>query len=416
MLTRKLLHLMLLFLSFNLSAMESAAEHKKINLEPAETLADQQLVRPMVAELQIVLSDDDVANITSFGDVVCQGFSGPLRETPVLSLSGNNLTALPQGFEGLTALKKLSLSYNRLRELFPPQCSPPNLEELNISHTLVGRGKNIVWSGLYRLRKLVARHAQLKELDDTVCNLSSLTSVDFSHNSFETISPMLTMRSTLVYLNFCHNRITTLSAMISNLYLLQELHLDSNKFKTLPAEIGQLPQLRVLSLNDNQLQAVPNGIELLTNLRKLCLARNLLHEFPQQICKLTQLEELYLDSNKLTSLCSGLDEPQLHALTTLAIFSISHNQLQRLPHRIVILEPLRKLNLSHNQLTSVPWEIAKLTRLEELIIDNNRIESIPDFLVELPCLVKLSMRYNLTPDLEAKAQQLRKTIKLVLTQ
>ncbi len=281
-------------LIINCNGMLQTKDAKKAKVDPE---ARAERAREIVAEVRIVLCDEEVAKIPSFGDFVCPGFPLTLRNLTILSLEGSNLTAFPPGFGELKALRKLSLQHNKLAGLFPDDCSPfPVLEELDISDTQAGT-KEVIWSGLYRLKKLVARRAQFRELDDTIANLHSLTSVDFSHNKLSTINSMIYLHGIVVF-NFSQNRIGSLSAEISNFRGLEELYLDGNRLQEIPKHVGSFEKLLVLSLSDNKLQTMPEECAQLLALRVLNLARNRLTEKPAFISKLPELQEVYLDTQE----------------------------------------------------------------------------------------------------------------------
>lgn len=89
----------------------------------------------------------------------------------------------------------------------------------------------------------------------------------------------------------------------------------------LPVALGDLTEFVKLSAHGNQLLAIPSRYQRLQKLRVLHLSGNHLCKFPTHICSLGQLEEVYLDANKSGCLRAGLDDPQLHKLTSLAVYA-----------------------------------------------------------------------------------------------
>lgn len=389
-----------------------AMDSKKAKVDP-ESYAQEHTA--LVAEVHLGLNNDMCGQIRHLGELVCEGFPVPLRHVTILSLEGCKLTALPDSFHELTALKKLSLKHNGLAGLFPKQWAFPALEDLDISDTLVGT-RPVTWSGFFALRKLTAQRAHIAKLEDTFGNLHRLEHFDVSHNALETINSMLFLHVTLRVLNLAHNRLTRVSAEIANLYNLTELYLDGNALKNVPEQLGSLKQLEVLSLRENHLRNIPQTIGTLTHLRVLYLSKNKLREFPAFLCVLKHLEALYFDENECASLSSGLQDPPLHELFSLQILSLAHNKLSGLPHTISFLENLVCLVLSYNHLKIIPWELSKLTSLREVRIDHNEIRDLrPDFFENVP-LEKLALGGNPIPDLPTLAHELKKKMSVVLIQ
>ncbi len=144
-----------------------------------------------------------------------------------LTLSGRELTELPESIGQLTQLFELELSYNRLTEL--PE--------------FVGQ--------LTNLRYLHVTDNQLTTLPDSIVKLTGLWRL---------------------YLN--NNQLTLLPESIGQLIELRSLDIIGSRLKALPESIGQLGQLRRLSLANNQLESLPESLRNLRSLEELFLHGN----------------------------------------------------------------------------------------------------------------------------------------------
>jgi Leucine-rich repeat (LRR) protein len=313
-----MLKLLLVLLSLSLF-LDSSAMHesdaKKVKFAAEEKPAEELHLE---VEVRIVLTAEEMARIQSFGNVVCANIPLSMRNVTILSLEGSKLKTLPRGFDELKALKKLCLRHNALPGLFPPKSkwSFPLLEELDICDTQVGT-KPVIWSGLFILRKLTAQRAGFRQLDNTIANLKSVESLDFSYNELTSINSMVYPRTTLTFLNFAHNHIKRLSAEISNLHKLEELYLDSNELEEIPEALGSNKTLRVLSLSRNRLSSIPESCAALTALRLLNVAHNRIAVCPAFITAFKELQQLSLHSNEITEFPLALvaNLPGLHKLT-----------------------------------------------------------------------------------------------------
>ena len=145
----------------------------------------------------------------------------------VLSLSHNQLTALPDSFVNLRALRALYLSQN-----------------------------------------------QLTSLPDSFGSLSSLTYLYLRNNKLTSLPNSFGRLTTLTGLSLGNNQLTSLPHSFGSLSSLTNLYLHNNQLTALPDSFEHLTALTVLSLDHNQLSTLPNSFGNLRALTSLCLGDN----------------------------------------------------------------------------------------------------------------------------------------------
>ena len=179
-----------------------------------------------------------------------------------LSLTGNELRAVPDNVRELGRLESLVLADNPIEEL------PDWLAELH-QLTSLGLGKT-----------------SLRALPESVGALSHLSGVLLNNNEFDQVPPVFKNLSDLTTLRLDHNGITELPDWITTLDKLEELNLEGNEIAALPDNLGDLKNLRVLRLADNNIEHIPTSIERLQHLTELGLARNPLKAVPRELLDL----------------------------------------------------------------------------------------------------------------------------------
>ncbi|WP_206956067.1 leucine-rich repeat domain-containing protein [Trinickia acidisoli] len=209
-----------------------------------------------------------------------------------LKLDQLGLTELP-GFvlEPATGAKGMSLSGNNLPAIPPTLLSFDKLEKLDLSRNEIGT------------------------LPPELRQLTQLRSLDASHNGLAEISPEIGNLRKLKSLNLGHNALKVLPAATGNLSKLKQLTLSGNMLSDLPEQILGCTSLETLDLSRNHFALLPNEVGALVKLRKLNLANNQLADYqageireraiPEPIGELKYLEELDVSGNPLTSLPSS---------------------------------------------------------------------------------------------------------------
>ena len=149
--------------------------------------------------------------------VVINGKRYNINTTTKLSLTGDELTSLPESFGRLTKLEYLNLGDNKLT--FLPE-------------------------SIGKLTKL-----EFLKLD--VNELNELTSLPESFGKL----------TNLKVLNLEYNKLTSLPNLIGNLKNLKILYLNGNNLTSLPDSIGNLTKLETLELIGNKLTSLPESFK-----------------------------------------------------------------------------------------------------------------------------------------------------------
>lgn len=314
---------------------------------------------------------------------------GLLTNLISLTVSHNNLTALPKSVEKCTSLQYLNLSHNNIRELG---------EELG---------------ALQALKQLYLRKNALATLPDSIGNLARLEILELAQNRLATVPPST-----------------------GNLQTLQQMVLSQNQLKHLPEELGALSQLNLLAMDENpsfitfdvffrrlsgirSFSATSCGIVRFETLeflkdapvQSLRLRQNAMSEFPvsfsRSIMKDT-LQELVLDNNALTQFPMEV----LRFCHRLVHLDVSMNNLRRIPVEIGELRHLEVLYLSRNALQELPDELALLSRLQAFKCDHNRLRSLPLGIGSLTALTHLDVSFNQLQTLPTSMMSLKALVSL----
>ncbi|CAE7571755.1 Igfals [Symbiodinium sp. CCMP2592] len=326
-----------------------------------------------------------------------------------LSFSNSNLTSLParrfeslgcllaldlgksqlhkldeEAFVGLTQLRLLSLSQNKLTNLSANLSHMPRLEQLllggkrNKFNKTVVRGNNLVYLPLLA-------HPRLQV-------------VDISENLL-TAMPMAAFTGfpSLRILDLGRNKLASLpEGLLEGLASLQTLDLSSNELASLPEGLfAGVASLQRLDLSLNRLSALPQGqFAGLASLQTLDLSWNYLAALPEELfAGLASLQSLDLRSNKVASLPDRL----FAGLASLQTLGLSSNQLASLPEGLFAdLAWLQNLDLRWNNLASLPEGLfADLASLWTLDLSSNILQTLPEELFAgVASLQRLDLRSN----------------------
>lgn len=273
------------------------------------------------------------------------------RSLRSLDISENNLRDLPESIMGLSDLRELDVSFNRLSGLSPVILSSlRQLEELRASNNKVlgipqgtfrdltylsyldlsSNELNMMEAGSVRnlpqLQEMVLADNRLVELGDRIFEeLPNLQAVHLQQNNLRYISPNSFIRSpSIVYLNLSSNHFRTLEHVglrsVRNLEVLDlsnngikrittnplrgldwlvELKLDDNRICKVQGEpFSTMPRLRVLTMRNNKMSTIvePTFRSLRGNLAILDLDGNPL----DCTCDILWLRAWYQETDSLT--------------------------------------------------------------------------------------------------------------------
>lgn len=326
-----------------------------------------------------------------------------------LDLRGLGLASsvAPSSLSGLTYLRRLDLSDNRLSGGMPSPL-PPSLELLNLSRNTLQGPLPPELGSLHRLQVLNLGFNNLTGIiPASLGNLTSLTVLSLTSNYLTGAIPVsLSNLQALTSLYLNGNMLRgSIPSTIFNVSSLQHLVVQINNLTgTLPPEAGsRLPSLKLLSVDSNRLHgAIPAS---LCNASKLEVVQMLDNSFSGVIpnclgANLKNLWALVLDNNQLEANADA-DWGFMDSLTNcsnLKVIGLSANKLGGvLPGSIANLSTsMQFLSIFINVVSGqIPQEIGNLVNLNTLYMHlNNLTGTIPDSLGKLNKLSNLHLYGN----------------------
>uniref|UniRef100_A0A146M263 E3 ubiquitin-protein ligase LRSAM1 n=3 Tax=Lygus hesperus TaxID=30085 RepID=A0A146M263_LYGHE len=137
----------------------------------------------------------------------------------------------------------------------------------------------------------------------SICKVLRKESLILHHNSLTSLAGggELADLSFITVLDISSNSFTTLPDSISSLTNLRELYLNTNLIKVLPESITELKWLRVLSAPFNRLKKLPSNVGAMEHLEELYLQGNpALCTLPNTLCHCPRLSHLVVDIGRYT--------------------------------------------------------------------------------------------------------------------
>ncbi|KAL6040633.1 Myotubularin-like phosphatase domain, variant 2, partial [Balamuthia mandrillaris] len=111
------------------------------------------------------------------------------------------------------------------------------------------------------------------------------------------VPSLILVVTTLVTLDLSHNRLTTVPRAIRQLSWLEHLKLNHNRIAKLPLEIGLLPAIKKIELQHNELVHLPATIALLETLEFLSVHHNRLRSISLSLVSLPRLKHVNFSHN-----------------------------------------------------------------------------------------------------------------------
>ncbi|XP_066285550.1 uncharacterized protein [Branchiostoma lanceolatum] len=299
---------------------------------------------------------------------------------------------MEESFSGLSRLKYLHLTQNRLRRV--PTGLPTALQYLYLDGNEISAAGEKAFVGLPNLRSLYLQGNNLTSESlhpAAFTSLVNLTSLYLQGNNMDTLLGIFP--PSLEVLRLGNNKITTISPE-TFLYLphLQKLFLSENNLEALPHGLfGGLSSLQYLHLANNKLVTVP--ADLPKGLIHLNLAGNAISAIPGSIFfRLQMLVALNLSSNNLYD--DRIVDLDFRYLKHLHQLQLSGNHLTSIPRNLP--KSLRYLDLQANLLSEKTANVENLkgsVGLKYLSLAENYFREIPIPLP--PSLESLHLNNNL---------------------
>lgn len=335
-----------------------------------------------------------------------------LSNLQTLVLKDNQITEIPDKLNRLKKLKNLDLSHNQIVEI--TGLDMPFLTRIDLSHNLIEK-LALKSDSLKQVTSLNLKANRLRAIPATIWQLPSLTHLNVSQNSIQTIQ--VTEKSTVTELDLTQNKLGRLPESIQNLPALEKLYLQQNQIYEITPEIRQLKQLTVLKTGDhtieekkqNLLIAFPFEIGELKNLKVLDASHNKIVVLPTSFKELSGLEQLHLQGNALYQFREGIAE----GLTSLKELNLKNNNLNQLPSDAGQLIQLQKVNLAQNKLSVFPEDFKGWGQVQSIDLSENKFETAPPILASFKSLNHLVLDKNPLQDIASlKNMKQIKTISL----
>ncbi|XP_053695607.1 chaoptin [Sabethes cyaneus] len=306
----------------------------------------------------------------------------------VLSLSGNNFTAIPvDGLVNCTELSYLNMGYNKIAEI----------EE----NGFVGWGAN--------LQTLLLRNNKITSLNygafnglDTIKEISlSFNDIHYVHpNVFDNISGTLK----ILELSFGIYREEYPMDALSVLTELMWLGLDNNNLKLIPDEaLSSLGQLTYVNFAFNRITRLPRTVfraDIHKNLVEIDLSFNLIETLhTSTFDNLELIQIINLSSNKIKT----IEKNSFYDLPYLTYVDLSFNGIQNVSEcAFSFLPALLSVDLMYNELGSFSLKMFKhvsnATTPMRLNISNNAIDNFDGDVNSLLYVYSLDASHNMLHD------------------
>ncbi|RLU17391.1 hypothetical protein DMN91_009626 [Ooceraea biroi] len=247
------------------------------------------------------------------------------RDLRELYASHNTLTELPGSLHGLTALRVLDLSFNKLNILSPETLSSlSSLLELKLVRNRIRELREGAFDGLPRLSLIDLENNDLRVIErNAIRALPELQAVRLGRNRLQSIP----------------------SGAFTELPLLQSAELQENRIQEIASNAFiNVPHLLFLNLSHNHLPGLEYvGLESLRSLEVLDLSYNRLSRVASDsLAAMEWLVELKMDNNRICAVHGSPfdDMPRLRVLSLRSnrMTAVSEGAFKRLRSNIAVLD------------------------------------------------------------------------------
>nr|AMM42886.1 LRR-RLK [Vernicia fordii] len=298
--------------------------------------------------------------------------------------------------DGLPALKKLYLHFNKFTGTVPVNLGKSMLEDLKLSvNFLHGEVPQEIMSNYLNLTWIdLSTNNLYGSIPSSIGNLTKLNTLILSANNLTgEIPPKIANITTLV--RFAANQngfVGRIPSGITN--YLSFLDLSYNKLSgSVPSDLFSQSKLQTVDLSYNMLTgSMPENIS--QSLIRLRLGSNVLTgSIPSSFTSSHKLTYLEMDNNSFT----GVIPVELGSCKSLALLNLAQNDLSGpLPVQLGNIINLQVLKLQRNKLIGeIPQSISQLHKLSILNISWNLITGIiPSSISDLQSLSSLNLQGN----------------------
>ncbi len=180
------------------------------------------------------------------------------------------------------------------------QAKLADVKLLDVSENIIEKlPENNFFFHLIALRKLSLSMNKIRNLPEEIGSLKNLEILLLNQNEIEHLPSSLNKLEALQVLELSTNRLQSLPNNMCRLSALRVLSVYSNMLSVLPQDFGMLDKLEFLDINNNQLGSLPNSMSSLKNLAKLNASSNELIDLPSKFGEMEKLEDLDLSFNMI---------------------------------------------------------------------------------------------------------------------
>jgi len=300
-----------------------------------------------------------------------------LPELVYLTLSGEQVRALPAAFARLPKLAHLELGYAPgldLDQAFAMIAQVPTMRVLEL-------GKIAVPPSIGALRQLrVLTVVAEGTLPDELGALAALEELHLAKATCKALPSSIGKLSRLTKLDLYYSKVAALPDEIGACQSLHAIEARSSALKALPESIGRLGALHTLDLYNTKLKKLPRSLGALENLRVLELSYDKPLEVPEEVYRLS-LE-------KFTGPQEVLDKLVLRRLPTPDKSEVLYSEAERLPDDF---GGVGRLQLAlHEHAAPIP-QLARLPNVEQVTIDTGNLDDAFVRLAGAPRLWRVSV-------------------------
>ncbi|KAM0816865.1 hypothetical protein AB5N19_02667 [Seiridium cardinale] len=177
-----------------------------------------------------------------------------LENLEILDLKGNEISALPDGFERLTRLRVLNVNENAFESLpFETLAKLPLIELLAHKNRLAGTLIDVEVEALSQLQTIDVSSNQLSLVALGPISMPSLLQLTISRNRLQSLPDIGSWKS-LLTLNADENSIAAIPDGFMTLESLKSADFTSNDIRIIPPEIARMGSLALLRIAGNPLR------------------------------------------------------------------------------------------------------------------------------------------------------------------
>uniref|UniRef100_A0AC35GDY6 PPM-type phosphatase domain-containing protein n=1 Tax=Panagrolaimus sp. PS1159 TaxID=55785 RepID=A0AC35GDY6_9BILA len=289
------------------------------------------------------------------------------------------------------------------------------------------------------LRTLNIADNSLYTFPHSVVQLTALMELNLSGNRISILPSNIRMLANLTSLNLSNNLLTTLPKQLAACQMLNFLDLSFNRFQNVPEVLFMMPKLTSWEISGNYISNLNFDANISLSINKLDLRLNTF-ERPLKLtsfffeamtvldlrragsiseldlsnlstiqviyCSYLSLKTIQVNGNRLREFYAEHNElTQVIVMpipSNLTILSISHNSLSFLPEWITDLHKVVTISAHHNQISKLPYRIMmNMSSLRHLLVGNNKLTKLPD-IVENCAIEVLNIENNFITKLPAE--------------